>query len=168
MMKKLTALLLALLLTFSLVSCSSESGSSAPQQETAATEEAVSTEETVAPEAAEPEEPQEEAIPEYGSYTTAEDVALYIYTYGCLPANYISKSEGNAEYGSYKNIPSYMNIGGDRFYNREGLLPGGHTYYECDIGTSGGRNRGAQRLVFTLDGIVYYTSDHYRSFTRLY
>ena len=61
-----------------------------------------------------------------------------------------------------------MNIGGDRFYNREGLLPGGHTYYECDIGTSGGRNRGAQRLVFTLDGIVYYTSDHYRSFTRLY
>ena len=61
-----------------------------------------------------------------------------------------------------------MNIGGDRFYNKEGLLPSGHTYYECDIGTTGGRNRGAKRIVFSSDGLVYYTNDHYESFTLLY
>lgn len=103
-----------------------------------------------------------------GYYTSKNDVALYIHVFGRLPGNYISKSDGNALYGSYKNIPSYMNIGGDHFQNREGRLPAGHTYYECDIGTSGGRNRGQLRIVFSTDGLVYYTSDHYNSFTLLY
>lgn len=103
-----------------------------------------------------------------GYYNTRDEVALYIHIYGCLPDNYITKSEGNRLYGSYKNIPSNMNIGGDRFQNREGRLPAGHTYYECDIGTTGGRNRGAKRIVFSSDGLVYYTSDHYQTFTLLY
>lgn len=111
---------------------------------------------------------EEETQPSGSYYNTKDEVALYIHLYGCLPDNYISKSQGNALYGSYKNIPSNMNIGGDRFYNKEGLLPSGYTYYECDIGTTGGRNRGAKRIVFTTSGIVYYTDDHYRSFTRLY
>jgi hypothetical protein len=114
------------------------------------------------------EAPTEPPIDQYSYYTSKDKVALYIATYGWLPGNYISKEEGNRLYGSYKNIPSSMNIGGDRFMNREGLLPSGYTYYECDIGTAGGRNRGSLRLVFTTSGIVYYTSDHYRSFTRLY
>lgn len=101
-------------------------------------------------------------------YNTKDEVALYIHLYGCLPDNYITKSEGKRLYGSYKNIPSNMNIGGDRFGNREGLLPAGHTYYECDIGTTGGRNRGAKRIVFSTDGLIYYTDDHYASFTLLY
>jgi len=173
MMKKLTALLLALLLTFSLVSCSSESGSSAPQQEAAATEEAVSTEETVAPEAAEPEELQEETIPEYGSYTTAEDVALYIYTYGCLPENFITKKEARKlgwEKGSLEPYAPGMCIGGDHFGNYEGLLPeaDGREYTECDIDTLGAKSRGAKRIVFSNDGLIYYTPDHYESFVLMY
>lgn len=103
-----------------------------------------------------------------GHYTGRDEVALYIHLYGCLPGNYISKTQGNNLYGSYKNIPANMNIGGDRFGNREGLLPAGHTYYECDIGTSGGRNRGTNRIVYSTDGLVYYTNDHYASFTLLY
>ena len=103
-----------------------------------------------------------------GHYTSRDDVALYIYLYHRLPSNYITKSQGNQQYGSYKNIPKDMNIGGDRFQNREGHLPSGYTYYECDIGTRGGSSRGARRIVFTTSGIVYYTSDHYESFTRLY
>ena len=103
-----------------------------------------------------------------GHYTTRDAVALYIHLYGRLPGNYITKDAGNDLYGSYKNIPSSMNIGGDRFGNYERLLPQGYTYYECDIGTAGGRNRGTNRLVFTTSGIVYYTNDHYQSFTRLY
>lgn len=101
-------------------------------------------------------------------YNTKDEVALYIHLYGCLPDNYITKSQAKSLYGSTKNIPSNMNIGGDRFYNKEGLLPSGHTYYECDIGTTGGRNRGAKRIVFSTDGLIYYTDDHYASFTLLY
>ena len=103
-----------------------------------------------------------------GHYTSKNEVALYIHLYHRLPGNYITKSQGDRQYGDYHNIPTSMNIGGDRFGNYEGHLPSGYTYYECDIGTSGGRNRGSRRIVFTTSGIVYYTSDHYESFTRLY
>ena len=61
-------------------------------------------------------------------------------------------------------------IGGSRFGNREGLLPKepGRTYTECDIDTVGENSRGAKRIVFSNDGLVYYTDDHYESFELLY
>ena len=186
MMKKLTALLLALLLTFSLVSCS-ESSSSAPQQEKPATEETVAPEsaapesaapDATAPESAAPEETQEEpAIPEDGSYTSAEDVALYIYTYGHLPDNYITKKEARKlgwEKGGLEPYAPGKSIGGDRFGNYfgnyEGLLPeaDGREYTECDIDTLGAKSRGAKRIVFSNDGLIFYTSDHYESFVLMY
>ena len=114
------------------------------------------------------EEDSSSGLDPNGYYNTKDAVALYIHIYGCLPDNYITKNQAKSLYGSTKNIPSNMNIGGDRFYNKEGLLPSGHTYYECDIGTTGGRNRGAKRIVFSTDGLIYYTDDHYASFTLLY
>ena len=168
MMKKFTALLLALLLTFSLVGCSSESNNSAPQQEAPAAEETVSSEPTAPAETAE-----EPAIPEDGSYTTAEDVALYIYTYGHLPANFITKKEARKlgwEKGGLDPYAPGMCIGGDYFGNYEGLLPemDGREYTECDINTLGAKSRGAERIVFSNDGLIYYTPDHYESFILMY
>lgn len=105
-----------------------------------------------------------------GSYTTKNDVALYIHLYGRLPNNFITKNQAEDRYGwEGGSLSRYgMCIGGDRFYNREGQLPTGYTYYECDIDTLYSSNRGAKRLVFTYSGIIYYTSDHYQTFTRLY
>ena len=100
-------------------------------------------------------------IDENGIYDSKEDVALYIHIYGKLPKNYYPKSEFNKD-------DEYQCCGGDRFYNKEGLLPSGETYYECDIDTYGIVSRGAKRLVWTKSGIVYYTDDHYASFTQLY
>ena len=56
------------------------------------------------------------------------------------------------------------------FGNYEGLLPKaeGRVWYECDIDTLGSKRRGAKRIVFSSDGLVYYTGDHYESFTELY
>ena len=99
-------------------------------------------------------------IDEDGIYDSKEDVGLYIHIYGKLPKNYVTKSQYHKE----KNLC----VGGDRFYNKEGLLPSGETYYECDIDTYGITSRGAKRLVWTKSGIVYYTGDHYASFTQLY
>lgn len=129
--------------------------------------------------AEEPEaEPEREAEPapvidEDGSYTTAEDVALYIHTYGCLPKNFVTKDEAREAGWNGGGLEDYLPgkcIGGDYFGNREGLLPkaSGRTWTECDINTLGADSRGAERIVFSNDGLIYYTGDHYESFELLY
>ena len=107
-----------------------------------------------------------------GVYTTKEDVALYIYTYGKLPKNFITKKEAQALGWPGGYLEPYAPgkcIGGDRFGNYEGLLPTNKKYTECDIDTLGAKSRGAKRIVFSNDGeLIYYTDDHYESFTLLY
>lgn len=122
---------------------------------------------------ASPENPAEELLPENGSYTSKEDVALFLYQYGRLPDNFITKSEARDLGWSGGSLEPYapgMCIGGDRFGNREGLLPQaeGRSYTECDVDTLGADSRGAKRIVFSNDGLIYYTGDHYESFELLY
>ena len=132
--------------------------------------------ETKAPEtkASETEAPETEApIDRDGYYYSKDDVALYIHTYGELPHNFITKREAEAlgwEGGSVERYRDGAAIGGDKFSNREGLLPkkSGRVYYECDIDTDGKSSRGPKRIVFSNDGLIYYTGDHYESFTLLY
>ncbi|MBR5741946.1 MAG: ribonuclease [Firmicutes bacterium] len=110
-------------------------------------------------------------IDEAGTYTSKDDVALYIHTYGHLPSNFITKKEAQAlgwDGGSLEPYAPGKSIGGDRFGNYEKLLPTGHTYTECDIDTKGKKSRGAKRIVFSSDGLIYYTGDHYESFELLY
>ena len=123
------------------------------------------------------EVPEEEearpAIDEDGYYTTKEDVALYIHTYGRLPDNFITKKEAEALGWSGGGLDDYAYgccIGGNKFGNYEGLLPekDGRKYTECDIDTMHASKRGAKRIVFSNDGLIYYTDDHYESFTLLY
>jgi len=113
-------------------------------------------------------------IPEEGGYYyDLESVVLYLYHYGELPPNYITKAEA-AELGWEGGTPErYLEgaaIGGDRFGNREGLLPkaDGRKYTECDLYTLGENSRGANRLVFSNDGLYFYTADHYESFDEVY
>ena len=125
---------------------------------------------------------QTEALPEFmidedGHYTSKEEVALYIHTYGKLPSNYISKDEAedlgwkkkDGEAGQLHVVAPGMSIGGSYFGNYEGLLPEkkGRKYYECDINYVKG-NRGAERIVYSNDGLIFYTGDHYESFEQLY
>lgn len=112
-------------------------------------------------------------IDEDGSYTTKDDVALYIHTYGHLPDNFITKKDAQAlgwPGGSLEPYAPGKCIGGSRFGNYEGLLSeaDGRTYTECDIDTLGADSRGAKRIVFSNDGLIYYTEDHYKSFELLY
>ena len=119
-------------------------------------------------------EPTPELIDEDGWYDAPEDVAEYIHTYGRLPGNFITKSEAGelgweSSEGNLWDVAYGMSIGGDRFGNREGLLPDaeGRKWYECDVNYSGGY-RGSERIVFSSDGLIYYTADHYESFEQLY
>lgn len=108
-----------------------------------------------------------------GSYTSKEDVALYLHLYGKLPSNFITKKEAKAlgwQGGSLEPYAPGKCIGGDRFGNYEGILPKvkGRTYYECDIDTLGKKKRGAKRIIYSSDGQIYYTGDHYETFELLY
>lgn len=124
------------------------------------------------------EEPQGDtpqiSVREDGRYSSPEEVALYLHTYGKLPANFIRKDAAqrlgwDADKGNLWQVTEQMSIGGDSFGNREGLLPDakGRKWYECDVNYAGGF-RGGERLVYSSDGLIYYTDDHYESFIRLY
>lgn len=112
-------------------------------------------------------------INENGAYDSKEDVALYIHIYGKLPPNYITKNEAEKlgwNGGSVEKYAPGKCIGGSRFYNNEKKLPekSGRKYYECDIDTIGASSRGAKRIIYSNDGLIYYTPDHYESFELLY
>ncbi|MBO4327087.1 MAG: ribonuclease [Clostridia bacterium] len=116
--------------------------------------------------------PTDNKIDQNGTYYSKEDVALYIHTYGKLPSNFVTKEQAEKDGWSGNGSDPLKNgkvIGGDRFGNYEGLLPkkSGRTYYECDIDTNG-KARGVKRIVFSNDGLIYYTEDHYESFELLY
>lgn len=113
-------------------------------------------------------------VEEYGLYTDRDAVAAYLHTYWGLPANYITKEEARQLGWSSKkdnlgSIAPGFAIGGDVFQNREGILPSSASriWYECDVNRSDGK-RSSQRLVFSSDGLIYYTEDGFRTFELLY
>lgn len=176
-MKKSIALILALLMLFTLCACGSRIDKIADPENNdlpliveTDTPQVVNTD---SPEAVESEAPDSGLLDENGTYTTRDDVALYIHQYGHLPHNFISKKEAQSlgwQGGSLELYAPGMCIGGSRFGNYEGILPeaSGRKYTECDIDTLGAKSRGAKRIVFSNDGLIYYTDDHYESFTLLY
>ena len=108
-----------------------------------------------------------------GSYSSKEDVSRYLVEYGRLPNNFITKKEARRlgwSGGSLERYAPGKCIGGDHFGNYEGNLPEveGRSYYECDIDTLGAKSRGPKRIVYSDDGQIYYTEDHYETFTLLY
>ena len=180
--KLLPVLLLALVLIYAFLP---DAGNSADSNIVSVTESIVETvAETVAEDAekdeaapadadADAEEAPAALLDPDGYYYSKDEVALYIYTYGCLPKNFVTKAEAEDAGWSGGSVEKYIPgaaIGGNRFGNREGLLPDapGRSWTECDINTNGASGRGAERIVFSNDGLIYYTADHYESFEQLY
>ncbi len=117
----------------------------------------------------------DELLVEYGyDYYSDEEVALYLYVFRELPANFLTKDEAydlgwSSSKGNLWQVAYGLVIGGDKFGNREGLLPDdvGRQWYEADVNYEGGY-RGSERILFSNDGLIYVTYDHYESFTLLY
>lgn len=106
--------------------------------------------------------------------TTCDDeacVSLYLHTYDHLPDNYMTKDEARKEGWTggalHLTVPG-MCIGGDVFGNYEESLPADDTYHECDIDTLYSQTRGGKRIVWSEDGDIWYTEDHYETWTLLY
>lgn len=112
-------------------------------------------------------------VQEEGWYDSLEEVAVYLTQFGELPGNYLTKREAQAlgwesRLGNLWDVAQGCFIGSDRFGNYEGLLPEekGRRWTECDIDYEGGY-RGGERLIFSNDGLLYYTQDHYASFDEV-
>lgn len=87
-----------------------------------------------------------------------------------LPDYYITKKEArnkgwNPSKGNLCDVLPGKAIGGDKFGNREGKLPKGQKYFEADVNYHCG-NRNADRIIFTQNGDVYLTKNHYKSFEK--
>lgn len=109
-----------------------------------------------------------------GPITDPQEMVNYIAACGKLPDNFITKAEAKKlGWDSYVNyvgdVAPGMSIGGDRFGNYEGQLPTarGRSYTEADCYYTGGK-RNACRLIFSNDGLYFYTEDHYKTFVQLY
>ena len=162
---RLTGALLALLLVFSVLSGCGGAAPDVPSCTAAPAADAVSPGES--------DKSSPAALDEGGEYTSAEDVALYLHLYAHLPQNFITKKDARALGWNGGGLDDYADgkcIGGDRFGNYEGLLPDapGREYHECDIDTLHAASRGAKRIIYSNDGLIYYTEDHYESFMLLY
>ena len=109
-----------------------------------------------------------------GPIIEPQAIADYIFEHGELPDNFITKKEAqnlgwDSSWNYVSDVAPGKSIGGDRFGNYEGLLPSkkGRTWYEADCYYTKGK-RNAHRILFSNDGLVYYTDDHYESFTQMF
>lgn len=115
---------------------------------------------------------RQEVLDPYGAYYDLEHVVLYLDEYDELPLNFITKDDARSLGWNGGSVERYLDgaaIGGDRFGNYEKLLPvaKGRTYTECDLDTDGQNSRGPCRLIFSNDGLYFYTDDHYETFARV-
>lgn len=120
-----------------------------------------------------PDEAETTTVVEGEAYDTPYEVAEYIELYGELPENYLTKEEArdlgwDAREGNLWEVAPGASIGGDYFGNFEELLPEDpqREYHEADIEYDGG-HRNAKRLIYSNDGLYFYTEDHYETFEEL-
>lgn len=102
-----------------------------------------------------------------------EGADYWIYQYHSLPVNYISKKNAmekgwNPALGNLRSIEPWATIGGNVFYNDKCKLPekNGRIWYEADINYTGGF-RNNHRLLYSNDGLVFVTYDHYETFYEI-
>lgn len=102
--------------------------------------------------------------------TEEKTVISYVKQNHTLPDYYITKNEArkqgwNPSQGNLCDVLPGKAIGGDQFGNREKRLPDGEKYFEADVNYHcGGRN--ADRIIYTQNGDVYLTKNHYKSFEK--
>ncbi|BFI56419.1 ribonuclease [Yersinia pseudotuberculosis] len=107
------------------------------------------------------------------SLTQHQKVVKYLQTHHRLPDFYLTKKQAreqgwDAQKGNLCDVLPGKAIGGDRFSNRERQLPDtkGRHWREADVNYRCGR-RGSDRLLYSNDGLIYLTQDHYKHFIRM-
>lgn len=97
----------------------------------------------------------------------------YLFYLKKLPDYYVNKK--TAQKSGWRNwkgnldvvLPETM-IGGDVYTNKSGKLPDapGRIWYEADVNYAGGY-RNNERIVFSNDGLIFVSYDHYLTFIEI-
>ncbi|MBI6874914.1 ribonuclease domain-containing protein [Clostridium aciditolerans] len=155
-MQKICFVFLSLFITISLLGCSSTNKNIVNEKQN------IKTDST-----------KNEAVKNKKIINDFQGVADYIHKNGRLPDNFITKEQA-AKLGwtpgkDLDQVAPGKSIGGDIFTNAEKSLPDApkRVWRECDINYNGGK-RGADRILYSNDGLIYSTSDHYKTFKLLY
>ncbi len=97
----------------------------------------------------------------------------WIATYHQLPPYYISKAEARALgwkawKGNLASVAPNKMIAKGIYRNDNGHLPesSGRIWFEADINYIAGR-RGTERILYSNDGLIFVTWDHYHTFTEI-
>lgn len=104
-----------------------------------------------------------------GTATSAgvNGIDRYVALFGCLPSNYVTKEIAEAagwkrKRGNLADVLPGKLIGGNNYKNRDHRLPEapGRIWREADFDYSGGF-RNDCRLMYSNDGLLFVTYDHY-------
>ncbi|MGB9096862.1 ribonuclease domain-containing protein [Erwinia sp.] len=117
---------------------------------------------------------QTDSSSDISTLTEQQRVADYLHQHQRLPGYYLTKGEARkqgwepSKGNLCKTLPGRA-IGGDRFSNREKVLPEkqGRRWFEADVNYDCGR-RGSDRMLYSSDGLIYVTKDHYRHVDQVY
>ena len=104
----------------------------------------------------------------------AQELVNYLDENGCLPERFITKKEAqdlgwDSSYNYVSDVAPGKALGNNHYGNYQGLLPDakGRKWQECDCAYVKGK-RDAYRLIYSNDGLYYFTADHYNTFTQLF
>ena len=102
-----------------------------------------------------------------------QGVDEYLVIYNRLPSNYITQTIASAlgwkgSLGNLSTVSPGTTIGGDIYQNKEGKLPSaaGRVWYEADINYNGGY-RNSERILYSNDGLIFVSYDHYKTFYEI-
>ena len=110
-----------------------------------------------------------------GTATNAgkDGVDLYVALHGALPNSYISEAEAEAQgwkkwLGNLAEVLPGRMIGGKIYRNRDHGLPesDGRIWHEADFDYVNGY-RNTCRLLYSNDGLLFVTYDHYLTFFEI-
>lgn len=120
-----------------------------------------------------PSSRQQNSSSDISTLTQQQRVADYLHQHQRLPDYYLRKGDARRQgwdpaKGNLCDVLPGRAIGGDRFSNREGGLPekNGRRWFEADVNYQCGR-RGTDRMLYSSDGLIYVTRDHYRHFEQV-
>ena len=117
-------------------------------------------------------DPRENTTVSIDELTKESVVVPFVKQNNKLPDCYITKKEAgkhgwDASKGNLCDVLPGRAIGGDVFTNREKSLPSkkGRSWFEADLNYNCG-HRNSDRLLFSNDGMVYVTHNHYKTFEQ--
>lgn len=110
----------------------------------------------------------------YATQNGTDGADYWLYYKRKLPNYYITKSQAKelgwrTKKGNLADVAPQKMIGGDSYKNDDGKLPiaPGREWYKADISYVSGFRSKCDRILYSNDGLIFVTKDHYETFYEI-